>query len=85
MMLDWNDYRRQLAAGVKQVGQLSPDTVKGYIEPSSAGTALRLQSTPVLRSFAQRACLMPPGTILALRRRRHRAADTRHSVEHTFH
>jgi len=37
MMLDWNDYRKQLAAGVKQVGQLSPDTVKGYIALSSAG------------------------------------------------
>ena len=31
MMLDWNEYRKQLAAGVKQIGQLSPDTVKGYV------------------------------------------------------
>lgn len=30
MMLDWNEYRKQLAAGVKDFGQLSPDTVKGY-------------------------------------------------------
>ena len=37
MMLDWNGYRKQLAAGVKEVGQLSPDTIKGYIELSSAG------------------------------------------------
>lgn len=37
MMLDWNGYRKQLAAGVKEVGQLSPDTVKGYVELSSAG------------------------------------------------
>jgi AhpD family alkylhydroperoxidase len=37
MMLDWNEYRRQLAAGVKEVCQLSPDTIKGYIELSSAG------------------------------------------------
>ena len=37
MMLDWNEYRKQLAAGVKEVGQLSPDTVKGYVELSSAG------------------------------------------------
>jgi alkylhydroperoxidase family enzyme len=36
MMLDWNDYRTQLVVGVQQVGQLSPDTVKGYIELSSA-------------------------------------------------
>jgi hypothetical protein len=32
MMLDWNDYRKQLTIGVKEVGQLSPDTIKGYIE-----------------------------------------------------
>jgi hypothetical protein len=31
MMLDWNDYRKQLAAGVKEIGQLSPDTIKGYM------------------------------------------------------
>src|SRR4051794_16126002 len=37
MMLDWNEYRKQLAVGVKEVGQLSPDTIKGYIELSSAG------------------------------------------------
>ena len=37
MMLDWNEYRQQLAFGVKEVGQLSPDTVKGHIELSSAG------------------------------------------------
>ena len=41
-MLDWNEYRRQLGAGVKQVGQLSPDTVKGYIELSSAGSKKNL-------------------------------------------
>jgi AhpD family alkylhydroperoxidase len=37
MMLDWNEYRKQLAVGVKEIGQLSPDTIKGYIELSSAG------------------------------------------------
>ena len=37
MMLDWNEYRKQLAVGVKEVGQLSPDTVKGYMELGSAG------------------------------------------------
>ena len=37
MMLNWNDYRTQLGAGVKEVGQLSPETVKGYMELSSAG------------------------------------------------
>jgi AhpD family alkylhydroperoxidase len=37
MMLDWNEYRQQLAAGVREVGLLSPDTVKGYVALSSAG------------------------------------------------
>jgi AhpD family alkylhydroperoxidase len=37
MMFDWTQYRTQLAAGVKEFGQLSPDTVKGYVELSSAG------------------------------------------------
>src|SRR6202045_2261690 len=37
MMLDWNDFRSQLTIGVKEVGQLSPDTVKGYLELGSAG------------------------------------------------
>jgi AhpD family alkylhydroperoxidase len=42
MMLDWNEYRKELGAGVKQVGQLSPDTVKGYVELSSAGSKKNL-------------------------------------------
>jgi AhpD family alkylhydroperoxidase len=37
MMLDWNDYRKQLAAGVREVGELSPDTIRGYMALSAAG------------------------------------------------
>lgn len=37
MMLDWNDYRKQLATEVKEIGQLSPDTIKGYITLGAAG------------------------------------------------
>lgn len=36
-MLDWNDYRRQLIAGVKEIGQLTPETIKGYVAMSAAG------------------------------------------------
>jgi AhpD family alkylhydroperoxidase len=36
-MMDWNGYRGQLVAGVGQVGKLSPDTVKGYVQLSGAG------------------------------------------------
>ena len=42
MMLDWNDYRRQLVAGVKDVGQLSPDTIRGYVALSGAGQKTNL-------------------------------------------
>ena len=47
MMLDWNEYRKQLTAGVKQLGQLSPDTVKGYVELSSAGSKKNLLGAKV--------------------------------------
>ena len=47
MMLDWNEYRKQLTAGVKQFGQLSPDTVKGYVELSSAGSKKNLLGAKV--------------------------------------
>jgi AhpD family alkylhydroperoxidase len=42
MMLEWNEYRKQLAAGVKEIGQVSPDTVKGYVGLSSAGQKTNL-------------------------------------------
>ena len=29
-MIDWNNYRKQLATGVGGLAKLSPDTVKGY-------------------------------------------------------
>lgn len=29
-MMDWNAYRAQLLEGVKSIGQVSPDVVKGY-------------------------------------------------------
>jgi AhpD family alkylhydroperoxidase len=37
MMLDWNEYRKQLAVAVKEVGQSSPDTVNGYMALAAAG------------------------------------------------
>jgi AhpD family alkylhydroperoxidase len=35
-MHDWNDYRRQLVAGVGEFAKLSPDTVRGYTALSGA-------------------------------------------------
>ena len=36
-MLDWNNYRRQVVAGVGEIGKLSPETFKGYATLSGAG------------------------------------------------
>ena len=36
-MLDWNNYRGQVLAGVGEMAKLSPDTVKGYAALSGAG------------------------------------------------
>jgi len=38
-MLDWNEYRRQVHAGVGDLGKLSPGTVKGYAGLGTAGQA----------------------------------------------
>ena len=37
-MLDWNNYRRQVVAGVGEIGKLTPDTVKGYAMLNGAGS-----------------------------------------------
>ena len=52
MMLDWNDYRKQLAAGVKEIGQLSPDTIKGYMALSAAGQKTDLLGAKVRELIA---------------------------------
>jgi AhpD family alkylhydroperoxidase len=52
MMLDWNEYRRQLAAGVKEIGQLSPDTIKGYMALSTAGQKADLLGAKVRELIA---------------------------------
>jgi AhpD family alkylhydroperoxidase len=36
MMLDWNEYQKQLMSGIGTLGQLSPDTVRGYQTLSAA-------------------------------------------------
>jgi AhpD family alkylhydroperoxidase len=52
MMLDWNEYRGQLTAGVKELGQLSSDTIRGYVELSSAGQKKNLLGAKVRELFA---------------------------------
>jgi len=36
-MLDWNNYRTQIIAGVSDFAKLSPDTVRGYSMLNGAG------------------------------------------------
>jgi len=52
MMLNWNDYRKQLAAGVKEIGQVSPDTIKGYMALSAAGQKADLLGAKVRELIA---------------------------------
>lgn len=37
MMLDWNEYRQQIAKAVGEIGKISPDTVRGYVQLGGAG------------------------------------------------
>ena len=37
MMLDWNEYQKELMTTIGKLAQLSPDTVGGYSQLSSAG------------------------------------------------
>ena len=38
MMVDWNGYRQQLLETIGKIARLSPETVKGNITLSAAGT-----------------------------------------------
>jgi len=38
MMLDWNDYQKQLGAGIGELSKLSPDTVRGYMTLGGANS-----------------------------------------------
>jgi len=38
MMLNWNEYRTQIGAAVAEIGKISPETVRGYVQLSDAGT-----------------------------------------------
>jgi hypothetical protein len=38
MMLDWNDYQRQLGTAIAEIGRISPDTIRGYRGLADAGS-----------------------------------------------
>ena len=37
MMMDWNDYQKQLGGRIGELGKLTPDTLRGYQTLSGAG------------------------------------------------
>jgi AhpD family alkylhydroperoxidase len=65
MMLDWNEYRKQPSSGVKELGQLRPDTIRGYIQLSSAGQKKNLLGAKIreLNSLAVAVTLRCDGCI----------------------
>jgi AhpD family alkylhydroperoxidase len=38
MMMDWNEYMKQVVTGMGDFAKLSPDTVRGYMTLNQAGT-----------------------------------------------
>lgn len=42
MMIDWKEYRGELAKRIGEIGHLSPDTVRGYRGLSQAGDKANL-------------------------------------------
>jgi AhpD family alkylhydroperoxidase len=51
-MIDWNEYRRQVVAGVGEIGRLSPDIVRGYMALSVSGTKKDLLGAKVRELIA---------------------------------
>jgi AhpD family alkylhydroperoxidase len=46
-MLDWNEYHKQVLAGVGDIGRMSPDVVKGYQVLSGASSKTGLLGAKV--------------------------------------
>jgi len=41
MVMDWNDYQKQIGGRIGDLAKLSPDTVKGYQTLSAANSKTR--------------------------------------------
>jgi AhpD family alkylhydroperoxidase len=54
MMLDWNEYHKQIGSTLKELMKLSPDTVRGYqtLSAANAGTGRLDEKTRQLISLA---------------------------------
>ena len=52
MMLDWNEYQKQIAAGNVQIGRINHEIIKGYRGLSEAGNATNLLCAKVRELIA---------------------------------
>jgi AhpD family alkylhydroperoxidase len=52
MMLDWNEYQKQIAAGNAQIGRINHEIIKGYRGLSEAGNATNLLGAKVRELIA---------------------------------
>ncbi|MBN8718519.1 MAG: carboxymuconolactone decarboxylase family protein [Sediminibacterium magnilacihabitans] len=52
MMLDWNEYQKQIAAGNVQIGRINHEIIKGYRGLSEAGNATNLLGAKVRELIA---------------------------------
>jgi AhpD family alkylhydroperoxidase len=52
MMLDWNDYQKQIAANTAQIGRVNREILKGYRGLSEAGNTTNLLGAKVRELIA---------------------------------
>ena len=81
-MLDWNEYHKQVLAGVGDVGRLSPDIVKGYqtLGGAAAKTALLGPKVNELIALAVAVSLRCDGCIVVHTEAAMRAGATREEI-----
>jgi alkylhydroperoxidase/carboxymuconolactone decarboxylase family protein YurZ len=77
MLLERNEYRKQPVAGVKELGQLSSDIVKGYVELSSAGQEKDLLGPKIRELIALAVAVTRRGDVMV-----HADAALRHGAIH---
>lgn len=81
-MKDWNEYRGKLMAKIGELGELSPDTVAGYLTASGAGakTGRLDEKTRQLISLAVAATTRCDGCISVHSQAAAKAGATREEV-----
>lgn len=81
-MMDWDAYRAQVSAGVGELGKLSPDTVRGYVQMSQANakTGHFDAKTRELIALAVAVTLRCDGCITVHTAAAHKAGATREEI-----